>query len=71
MHHKANLELLLLYVHFKMLYPCGRYLTISMPLFCHIILQDDELTILDVRKFKPVHKRKFNYEVMFIYDKRR
>ncbi|XP_022932321.1 THO complex subunit 3-like isoform X2 [Cucurbita moschata] len=23
---------------------------------------DDELTILDVRKFKPVHKRKFNYE---------
>ena len=28
-------------------------------------LQDDELTILDVRKFKPIHKRKFNYEVKF------
>lgn len=27
-------------------------------------LQDDELTILDVRKFKPIHKRKFNYEVI-------
>ncbi|XP_042037664.1 THO complex subunit 3-like isoform X2 [Salvia splendens] len=25
--------------------------------------RDDELTILDVRKFKPIHKRKFNYEV--------
>ncbi|KAL7610180.1 hypothetical protein Lser_V15G13432 [Lactuca serriola] len=25
--------------------------------------QDDELTILDVRKFKPIHKRKFNYKV--------
>ncbi|XP_022965197.1 THO complex subunit 3-like isoform X2 [Cucurbita maxima] len=24
--------------------------------------RDDELTILDVRNFKPVHKRKFNYE---------
>ncbi|XP_070674750.1 THO complex subunit 3-like [Malus domestica] len=24
---------------------------------------DDELTILDVRKFKPIHKRKFSYEV--------
>lgn len=29
------------------------------------VLQDDELTILDVRKFKPIHKRKFNYEVYF------
>lgn len=27
------------------------------------MLQDDELTILDVRKFKSTHKRKFNYEV--------
>uniref|UniRef100_M1C060 Transducin family protein n=1 Tax=Solanum tuberosum TaxID=4113 RepID=M1C060_SOLTU len=26
--------------------------------------RDDELTILDVRKFKPIHKRKFNYEVV-------
>lgn len=26
--------------------------------------RDDELTILDVRKFKPIHKRKFNYEVI-------
>ncbi|XP_031480177.1 THO complex subunit 3 [Nymphaea colorata] len=25
--------------------------------------RDDELTILDVRKFKPIHKRKFSYEV--------
>ncbi|KAL5548787.1 hypothetical protein UlMin_004018 [Ulmus minor] len=25
--------------------------------------RDDELTILDVRKFKPIHKRKFKYEV--------
>lgn len=25
--------------------------------------RDDELTILDVRKFKPIHRRKFNYEV--------
>ncbi|KAL6543035.1 THO complex subunit 3 [Orobanche hederae] len=25
--------------------------------------RDDELTIMDVRKFKPIHKRKFNYEV--------
>ncbi|KAL5548802.1 hypothetical protein UlMin_004033 [Ulmus minor] len=25
--------------------------------------RDDELIILDVRKFKPIHKRKFNYEV--------
>ncbi|CAL5392361.1 unnamed protein product [Camellia sinensis] len=25
--------------------------------------RDDELTILDVRKFKPIHKRKFGYEV--------
>ncbi|CAN4102539.1 unnamed protein product [Withania somnifera] len=25
--------------------------------------RDDELTILDVRKFKLIHKRKFNYEV--------
>lgn len=25
--------------------------------------RDDELTILDVRKFKPMHKRKFSYEV--------
>ncbi|KAL6195233.1 hypothetical protein ACLB2K_030853 [Fragaria x ananassa] len=24
--------------------------------------RDDELTILDVRKFKPIHKRKFNFE---------
>ncbi|PRQ19393.1 putative transcription factor WD40-like family [Rosa chinensis] len=24
--------------------------------------RDDELTILDVQKFKPIHKRKFNYE---------
>ncbi|KAJ4821909.1 THO complex subunit 3 [Turnera subulata] len=24
--------------------------------------RDDELTILDVRKFKPIHRRKFNYE---------
>ncbi|KAK9941101.1 hypothetical protein M0R45_017728 [Rubus argutus] len=24
---------------------------------------DNELTILDVRRFKPIHKRKFNYEV--------
>lgn len=28
------------------------------------MVQDDELTILDVRKFKPIHKRKFNYEVV-------
>ena len=34
-------------------------------------LQDDELRILDVRKFKPVHKRKFNYEVMLIYNNQR
>lgn len=46
----------------RYLYPCEI-------LFSRIILQDDELTILDVRKFKPVHKRKFNYEVMFIIDK--
>ncbi|RWR76154.1 THO complex subunit 3 [Cinnamomum micranthum f. kanehirae] len=26
-------------------------------------INDDELTILDVRKFKPIVKRKFNYEV--------
>ncbi|CAB4312273.1 unnamed protein product [Prunus armeniaca] len=26
--------------------------------------RDDELTILDVRKFKPIHKRKFNYEAI-------
>lgn len=25
--------------------------------------RDDELTILDVCKFKPIHKCKFNYEV--------
>ncbi|GAY35300.1 hypothetical protein CUMW_278280 [Citrus unshiu] len=25
--------------------------------------RDDELTILDVRKFKPIHRRKFGYEV--------
>ncbi|CAA6661558.1 unnamed protein product [Spirodela intermedia] len=25
--------------------------------------KEDELTILDVRKFKPIHRRKFNYEV--------
>ncbi|XP_039015771.1 THO complex subunit 3-like [Hibiscus syriacus] len=25
--------------------------------------RDDELTILDVRKFKPIHRRKFNSEV--------
>ncbi|KAK8962273.1 hypothetical protein KSP40_PGU013082 [Platanthera guangdongensis] len=25
--------------------------------------EEDELTILDVRKFKPIHRRKFNYEV--------
>ncbi|ONH99530.1 hypothetical protein PRUPE_6G035000 [Prunus persica] len=25
--------------------------------------RDDELTILDVRKFRSIHKRKFNYEV--------
>ncbi|XP_055962289.1 THO complex subunit 3-like isoform X2 [Mercurialis annua] len=25
--------------------------------------RDDELTILDVRKFKPMHRRKFSYEV--------
>ncbi|RVX14600.1 THO complex subunit 3 [Vitis vinifera] len=25
--------------------------------------RDDELTILDVRKFKPIHRRKFSYEV--------
>ncbi|KAG2682716.1 hypothetical protein I3760_11G203600 [Carya illinoinensis] len=25
--------------------------------------RDDELTILDVRKFRPIHKRKFSYEV--------
>lgn len=28
-----------------------------------IVLQGDELTIIDVRKFKSIHKRKFNYEV--------
>ncbi|KAL2930293.1 THO complex subunit 3 [Bienertia sinuspersici] len=28
--------------------------------------RDDELTILDVRKFKPIHRRKFNYEVSSI-----
>ncbi|WVY94962.1 hypothetical protein V8G54_034050 [Vigna mungo] len=27
--------------------------------------RDDELTILDVRKFKPIHRRKFNYECLF------
>ncbi|TQD71766.1 hypothetical protein C1H46_042698 [Malus baccata] len=39
-------------------------LTCSKPPF-HGFVQflDDELTILDVRKFKPIHKRKFNYEV--------
>ncbi|KAL8464716.1 hypothetical protein ACS0TY_034284 [Phlomoides rotata] len=30
--------------------------------------RDDELTILDVRKFKPMHKRKFNYEVFYYLD---
>ncbi|KAJ0988183.1 hypothetical protein J5N97_006539 [Dioscorea zingiberensis] len=25
--------------------------------------KEDELTILDVRKFKPIHRRKFNYEI--------
>ncbi|KAL5730652.1 UDP-arabinopyranose mutase [Ranunculus cassubicifolius] len=25
--------------------------------------KDHELTILDVRKFKPIHMRKFNYDV--------
>ncbi|XP_042432425.1 THO complex subunit 3-like [Zingiber officinale] len=25
--------------------------------------KEDELTILDVRKYKPIHRRKFNYEV--------
>lgn len=34
----------------------------SLMRFC--FPQDDELTILDVRKFKPIHKRKFNYEVL-------
>lgn len=28
-------------------------------------VQEDELTILDVRKFKPIHRLKFNYEVIF------
>lgn len=28
-----------------------------------LYLQDDELTIIDVRKFKAIHKRKFTYEV--------
>lgn len=27
-------------------------------------MQDDELTIIDVRKFKAIHKRKFTYEVI-------
>jgi hypothetical protein len=26
--------------------------------------RDDELTIIDVRKFKAIHKRKFTYEVV-------
>ncbi|URE16903.1 WD domain, G-beta repeat [Musa troglodytarum] len=26
--------------------------------------KEDELTILDVRKYKPIHRRKFNYEVL-------
>nr|KAJ0185098.1 hypothetical protein LSAT_V11C900497460 [Lactuca sativa] len=28
--------------------------------------RDDELTILGVRKFKPIHKRKFNYEASIL-----
>nr|KAJ0225389.1 hypothetical protein LSAT_V11C100048830 [Lactuca sativa] len=29
-------------------------------------IRDDELTILDVRKFKPIHKCKFNYEASIL-----
>ena len=29
----------------------------------YVCVQDDELTIIDVRKFKAIHKRKFTYEV--------
>lgn len=30
------------------------------------VKQDVELTILDVQKFKPIHKRKFNYEASIL-----
>lgn len=35
-------------------------------LFDFSFMQEDELTIIDVRKFKPLHRRKFNYEVIAI-----
>lgn len=40
------------------------YLRITKINLVNYVVQDDELTILDVRKFKPIHKRKFNYEVV-------
>lgn len=40
-------------------------LTLSKPILV-LPVQDDELTIIDVRKFKAIHKRKFTYEVCFI-----
>lgn len=32
-------------------------------IFSSLSTQDDELTIIDVRKFKAINKRKFGYEV--------
>ncbi|PWA80689.1 hypothetical protein CTI12_AA194230 [Artemisia annua] len=44
--------------------PDGTHVCSNQSQSCkHLMLVvDDELRILDVRKFKPIHKRKFNYE---------
>ncbi|RVW50091.1 THO complex subunit 3 [Vitis vinifera] len=43
----------------------GEYQYYLQTRWTHIAVgnRDDELTILDVRKFKPIHRRKFSYEV--------